>query len=111
MQPDPATERKKKPREEWDHNCIAHCTACDAHFTGLAPFDAHRENGECVDPGTVRFGEKSSRAGQPVLQAIKGRCDKLHGSWKDGKRLRWEEGIDLWQMSVSEADERQAVLW
>ena len=94
-----------------NHNCVAHCTSCDGHFTGLAPFDAHRVKGYCVDPSEPVFGDNSRRAGQPILQAIEGRCDHLPGSWKDGKRKQWTEGVALWQMSVDPAETLQAVLW
>lgn len=103
---------EKKPREEWAHNCSAHCTSCDRHFTGLAPFDAHRSLGECVDPSTVFFGATSKRAGEPILQAIVGRCSFMPGCWENGKLVKRVEPVDLWQMSVSEGvDDRQAVLW
>ena len=96
--------------KERNHNCVAHCTSCQSHFTGLAPFDAHRVGGYCVDPSEPVFGDKSARAGQRILQAIDGRCDKLKGCWKDGKRDHYVEGVALWQMSVDPNDQ-QAVLF
>jgi hypothetical protein len=97
--------------EEKNHNCVAHCTSCQAHFTGTSSFDAHRASGECQEPGSVYFGATSRRAGQPILQAIVGRCDKLPGCWVNGKLMKRVEPVDLWQMSVDQADDRQQVLF
>lgn len=96
---------------ERNRNCTAHCTSCDAHFTGLAPFDAHRVGGYCVDPSEPVFGENSRRARQPILQAIPGRCNKMPGCWDGGRLHHYVEGVALWQMSVDEADTLQGALF
>lgn len=97
--------QERKPRSEWDRNCVAHCTSCESHFTGLAPFDAHRVQGECQEPSSVRFGEKSARAGEPVLQALSGRCAFMPGCWQNGKLVKRVEPVDIWQMSVRDIEQ------
>jgi hypothetical protein len=35
----------------------AHCTTCHRTFGGVWGFDAHRKNGQCVDPVTLGYIE------------------------------------------------------
>lgn len=72
--------------------CTDHCATCGRHFHGLTAFDAHRKDGECLEPSEV-FSEK----GRQKLQAWTedGWCDKQ--SWHDGKRTGWDHPVTVWQ--------------
>lgn len=85
--------------------CTDHCRGCGEHFHGLGAFDLHRRGGECHNPETVVGAAGSRKAGIPLLQAWThdGSCDKENGCWQDGKRVKWEEGVTVWQVAVSEA--------
>lgn len=94
------------PLTEKRRTCTDHCATCDLHFHGLGAFDAHRRNGYCAEPGEVLYPEGSKREGQPMLQVwtAQGSCEHMRGCWQDGRRVRWEEPVTVWQMAVSEAD-------
>lgn len=49
----------------WTGLTMAHCAApgCHATFSSAASFDAHRVNGQCQDPASLRV-EKGPRAGE-----------------------------------------------
>ena len=66
--------------------------------------------GYCVDPSEPRFGATSRRAGQPILQAIDGRCALMPGCYQDGRLIKRVEPILLWQMSEAPAVEQQVLL-
>jgi hypothetical protein len=36
---------------------MAHCTCCHRTFGGVTGFDAHRNNGHCLDPSTLGYIE------------------------------------------------------
>ena len=36
---------------------MAHCTCCPRTWGGVGGFDAHRKNGQCVDPATLGYIE------------------------------------------------------
>src|SRR4051794_29894741 len=38
-------------------SCTNHCRTCDAHFTSLEAFDAHRFNGLCLAPADAPLVE------------------------------------------------------
>ena len=78
--------------------CTDHCVACGFHFHSLGAFDAHRQDGKCCDPATAVV-QSGKRVGEPSLQAWtrEGWCDKMVGCWQDGKRVRWEHPVTIWQ--------------
>ncbi len=47
----------------WTGTSEAHCASCHHHFSGVTHFDAHRRDGHCVDPATIR-----GKDGQPALR-------------------------------------------
>src|SRR5690349_7861614 len=93
-------EEEKKPRRQ---SCTDHCGVCDRHFSGLGAFDAHRKDGECLDPAAVVFlsGPREGLAALNVWTET-GACDHVKGNWKDGKRLWWAEPVTVWQKAVTE---------
>lgn len=99
MQPDPASD--KAPRRK---TCTDHATCCGQHFSGLTAFDAHRIGGICRDAQDVVYGPNSKRSGLPMLQAWTedGYCDKEPGCYVDGKRVRYAEGVTIWQIATTE---------
>ena len=81
-------------REPSRQTCTAHCTTCNLHFHGVTAFDLHRQKFECVEPQ-----ERVSPKGNPLLQVWteEGSCDLSDGCWENGKRVRFEEPITIWQ--------------
>jgi hypothetical protein len=81
-------------------NCVAHCSACGAHFTGLSPFDAHRVEGACVSDlaGLMRpvRGGEMIQALQPFTEA--GVCWLSPGCVVDGKRALPNSPVTIWQV-------------
>jgi len=93
--------------------CTDHCCGCGQHFHGLTAFDAHRVDGICREAGEVLYGA-GKRQGQPILQVWtdEGCCDKEAGCWSEGKRLRYAEGVSIWQIAVTtEQRERLQRAW
>ena len=83
--------------------CTDHATCCGQHFHGLGAFDAHRAGGICrdADDATYRTGK---RIGTSMLQSWTddGYCDKLPGCWADGKRVKYEHPVTIWQIATTE---------
>lgn len=94
----PADVIEEAPKQR-RQSCTDHCGSCGGHFHGLGAFDAHRQNGECVDPA-----EAANRDGKLLLQVWTeaGSCELSRGAWKDGKRVRWSEPVVVWQKAQTE---------
>ncbi len=94
--------------------CTDHCTGCGEHFHGLGAFDLHRRGGECLEPMAVLGTEGTKREGDHLLQiwTREGSCDKGRGCWDNGKRVRWDKPVTVWQVAVTEVQrERLSGLW
>lgn len=78
--------------------CTDHCAGCGSHFHGLGAFEAHRREQRCLIPEAALTAK-----GQPLLQVWteNGSCDKETGCWQDGKRVRYVEGVTIWQRYLS----------
>jgi len=80
--------------------CVWHCAACDCHFSSVAAFDAHRDDGYCLKPEDVQH----PKTGEPLLAAwtLEGRCGLTVGCWRAGKFIAYVEGVTVWQMALSD---------
>jgi hypothetical protein len=83
--------------------CTDHCAACDSHFHGLSAFDLHQQGGYCHEPAEVTL-RSGKRKGESALRAWthEGSCDKSDGCWQDGKRVRWEHPVSVWQRATDD---------
>lgn len=90
-------EAVSKERAPARPTCTDHCSTCSRHFHGLTAFDAHRKDGECIEPLAA-----ISERGKPKLQlwTAAGFCDK--NSWHNGKREGWDHPVEIWQGYVKE---------
>lgn len=71
--------QREQPRGEWScPHCgrqwtgkrECHCTICHRHFSTVDGFDAHRPEGKCADPLTVRVRGNPLRAKQTMWGTI-----------------------------------------
>ncbi len=88
--------------------CRDHCQACNQHFSGLGAFDAHLNwNGErtecCEGAAAIIIGkDKRIRAALQVW-SDDGWCELQNGCYVDGKRVKWEHPVVVWQVAMTEA--------
>jgi len=111
------TEERNEEKKPHRINCHDHCSACDLHFHGLAAFDAHRVDGECVeDPLSVMTQSETPR---PKLQVLttEGYCRLQKGAMKDGRLVNEYHPVTIYQGYVAVSQESQIagygqkVLW
>lgn len=78
--------------------CTDHCGTCDRHFHGLGAFDAHRQDGECIEPvqAVVTSRDGSTRQALQVW-TDNGECRLGLG------RQRITPNVTIWQVWQSEA--------
>lgn len=84
---------------QWRGLGRAHCAGCHRTFSADSAFDAHRRDGECVDPATAittkgkpRFQLRQDSAGNPLWG--------WPGSWKPEP----DEGTDTCNRPASEGN-------
>ena len=90
--------------------CQDHCATCDRHFSGLGAFDAHRVDGECIEPWSLHHPKDATR---PTLQirTSEGYCDKMPGVWVNGQHGADAHPVTIWQKYITpEAQERFSAL-
>lgn len=102
-----ATTTTKRPPAQ---TCTDHCGRCGRHFHGVGAFDAHRRDGACADPLELAYGVDSQRSGRLILQpwTTSGRCSLAAGCYADGRLVRYEEPVTVWQ--IAQTAERTAAL-
>lgn len=84
----------KLPEGVKRQTCTDHCSTCGRHFHGTGAFDAHRQQGECVEPA-----EAVNSKGAPLLQewTTDGWCSLTPGCWEEGRKLRYAYPVTVWQ--------------
>lgn len=77
-------ERESRASRRCGPSCVrptpaqAHCAAeCHLTFGGVSGFDAHRRNGECVDPATLGMVERDGIWRKPMSAEAAARFDSL----------------------------------
>lgn len=63
----------------------AHCTVCHRTFGGVSGFDAHRRNGQCLDPVTLGMIERDRVWRTPMADEARRRLD-VRRTFPDGFR-------------------------
>lgn len=102
------TEERATPRP----TCTDHCARCGQHFHGLGAFDAHRQDGVCVEPAVEALRRSKDGFERPALQVwtAEGWCKLWGGCYENGRFIedKQQHPVVIYQVATTEA-QREAL--